>query len=115
MYEPVSLTHLRTLVNMTAQKTRDTRKPAALSTRSSVASLSPSVPSEQATVTRVVGNDLVYVVTEQSGVLVFTPDKIKGYSGQLLKHIGIREGAKIDVVLDPLRHSVLSVPDIIFD
>jgi hypothetical protein len=62
-----------------------------------------------ATVTRVVGNDLVYVVTDDDGPAVFTPDKISGYKGEPLKQLGIREGARIDVTLDDDHRSVIAV------
>jgi hypothetical protein len=70
---------------------------------------SQSVVASAATVTRVVGNSLVYVVTEDGGPLVFTPDNISGYEGQPLKEIGIREGTKVDVQVGPWGQS-LSAP-----
>src|SRR6185437_5431158 len=63
----------------------------------------------RATVTRIVGNTLVYVVVQDRGPFVFTPDKIKGYRGEPLKDYGITVGANVDVTVDPARHSVISV------
>jgi hypothetical protein len=52
------------------------------------------------TITRVVGDDLIYVLTDTQSPFVFTPDKIHGYKGQHLKEIGIREGLKVSVTTD---------------
>jgi len=72
----------------------------------------PDAPLEQvATVTRVVGNDLVYAIIEGIGLLVFTPDKIKGYKGEPLKLIGIVKGAQIEVTVDRVSQVVLAVEE----
>lgn len=70
-----------------------------------------AVTNSIATVTRIVGNDLVYVMTAADGPLVFTPDRISDYKGDALKRIGIREGAQVHVTIDKARRIIVAVKD----
>jgi hypothetical protein len=76
------------------------------------AAAAPNAPSTaRGTITRVVGDDLVYVVTEAQVPFVFTPDKIHGYRGQHLKAIGVTEGSKVRVTIDATGHTTFTVAE----
>lgn len=60
-----------------------------------------------AKVTRIVGDDLIYLRSER-GCMVMSPDKIIDYRGERLKDIGIGVGTVFRVNLDA-RNLILNV------
>jgi hypothetical protein len=54
-----------------------------------------TVTSVPGRVTRVVGEDLIYIDSPRLGAMVISPEDILGYSGEPLKKIGVFEGANV--------------------